>query len=259
MEAARLGLHDFPLSALGGRAGPPGSLGSLSPEPWAAAAAAAAQMQNPAAAAVSLASLTHALPGFLSHPQAAYASYLTSPTGFLGPMGCITSLGNSICPVTSPPTTTTPPNGTHLNLGPCLTPKEQSDNNNGEIQSRPGCSPPQPLLPGVMPPLAPSSAQPNHHFPGHLVDDEDLHKKSLFSSFLPIRHLRLRAQEHLEQAVAAASAASSKIDKESGFDSSSSPIASSTAPPPLTITSSTTSPGSTSSSPPTTTAAYQQS
>lgn len=62
MEAARLGLHDFPLSALGGGPrGPPGALG-LSPEPWAAAAAA---LQSPA----SLASLSHALPGFLSHPQ----------------------------------------------------------------------------------------------------------------------------------------------------------------------------------------------
>ena len=64
MEAARLGLHDFPLSALGGR-GPAGALGALSPEPWAAAAAAAATLQSPA----SLASLSHALPGFLSHPQ----------------------------------------------------------------------------------------------------------------------------------------------------------------------------------------------
>ena len=64
MEAARLGLHDFPLSALGGR-GPPGPLGALNlPEPWAAAAAAGA-IQCP----TSLASLSHALPGFLSHPQ----------------------------------------------------------------------------------------------------------------------------------------------------------------------------------------------
>ena len=62
MEAARLGLHDFPLSALGGR-GPPGSLASLNPEPWAAA-----NFQNPA----SLASLSHALPGFLTHPQVRY-------------------------------------------------------------------------------------------------------------------------------------------------------------------------------------------
>ena len=67
MEAARLGLHDFPLSALGGR-GP--TLGALSPEPWAAAAAAAATFQSPA----SLASLSHALPGFLSHPQVITAS-----------------------------------------------------------------------------------------------------------------------------------------------------------------------------------------
>ncbi len=68
MEAARLGLHDFPLSALGARACPPGppGLAGLSPEPWAAAAAAAASLQGPPA---SLAALSHALPGFLSHPQ----------------------------------------------------------------------------------------------------------------------------------------------------------------------------------------------
>ena len=70
MEAARLGLHDFPLSALGGR-GPPGPLGGLNPaEPWAAAAAAAA-IQCP----TSLASLGHALPGFLSHPQVQFTKF----------------------------------------------------------------------------------------------------------------------------------------------------------------------------------------
>lgn len=73
MEAARLGLHDFPLSALGGRC-PPAGLGGLSPEPWAAAAAAAMQVPT------SLASLTHALPGFLSHPQVSPTIYIFKRT-----------------------------------------------------------------------------------------------------------------------------------------------------------------------------------
>ena len=72
MEAARLGIQDFQLGGLsaaaaaaagllGGRPPPP------LPEPW------------------GLGGLSHALPGFLSHPQAAYASYLTSPTSGAGP------------------------------------------------------------------------------------------------------------------------------------------------------------------------------
>lgn len=56
MEAARLGLHDYQLGGLR-----PG-LGGL--EPW---------LGPP------LSTLSHALPGFLSHPQAAYASYLATP------------------------------------------------------------------------------------------------------------------------------------------------------------------------------------
>ena len=55
MEAARLGLHDYQLGGLR-----PG----LGLEPW---------LGPP------LSTLSHALPGFLSHPQAAYASYLTGP------------------------------------------------------------------------------------------------------------------------------------------------------------------------------------
>ncbi len=55
MEAARLGLHDYQLGGLR-----PG----LGLEPW---------LGPP------LSTLSHALPGFLSHPQAAYASYLTTP------------------------------------------------------------------------------------------------------------------------------------------------------------------------------------
>lgn len=57
MEAARLGLHDYQLG------GPRLGLGL---EPW--------------LAGPPLSTLSHALPGFLSHPQAAYASYLTAPS-----------------------------------------------------------------------------------------------------------------------------------------------------------------------------------
>lgn len=56
MEAARLGLHEYQLGALR-----PGLTGL---EPW---------LGPP------LSTLTHALPGFLSHPQGAYPSYLTPP------------------------------------------------------------------------------------------------------------------------------------------------------------------------------------
>ena len=64
MEAARLGLHDYQLGGLR-----PG-LGGL--EPW--------------LAGPPLSTLSHALPGFLSHPQAAYASYLTAPSSAASPL-----------------------------------------------------------------------------------------------------------------------------------------------------------------------------
>ena len=76
MEAARLGLQDFPLGSLVGGGGilgrgpPPLGLGlPFMPgcEPWAAAAAAIGMSVGPAAPTLS--TLTHALPGFLSHPQ----------------------------------------------------------------------------------------------------------------------------------------------------------------------------------------------
>ena len=83
MEAARLGLQDFQLGNLGasllGRGPPPLGLGlPFMPgcEPWAAAAAAigisAAQLSSQCQAAPTLSTLTHALPGFLSHPQVRY-------------------------------------------------------------------------------------------------------------------------------------------------------------------------------------------
>ena len=74
MEAARLGLQDFQLGNLGGgllgRAPPPLGLGlPFMPgcEPWAAAAAAIGMSVGQGAPTLS--TLTHALPGFLSHPQ----------------------------------------------------------------------------------------------------------------------------------------------------------------------------------------------
>ena len=211
-----MGLHDFPLSALGGR-GPPGSLGALSPEPWAAAAAAAATLQSPSAAA-SLASLSHALPGFLSHPQAAYASYLTSPSGYglIGPMAAASAI-SSLAPTSTPSpmhlaTPTTPPSSL-MSPSSRLTPKESSDTSDGSNHPPP---PPMLTMPPLPPPLPSSSAT--------LSSDEEDQKKSasssLFSSFLPIRHLRLRAQEHLEAAA-----------KENGFDSSSSTAVATAAPP----------------------------
>ena len=91
-------------------------------------------------------------------------------------------------------------------VSPRLTsPKEQSSEGTGDPHR--GCLNMPPL-----PPLVNSAV---------LSDDEDLKKSGLFPSFLPIRQLRLRAQEHLE----AATASANLINKENGFDSSSSPAA----------------------------------
>eukprot|EP00095_Tigriopus_kingsejongensis_P002895 maker-scaffold513_size150706-snap-gene-0.23 protein:Tk02895 transcript:maker-scaffold513_size150706-snap-gene-0.23-mRNA-1 annotation:"retinal homeobox protein rx-like" len=86
MEAARLGLQDFQLGGLASALGrPPAGLG-LPPgcEPWNLG-------QSP------LSSLSHSLPGFLSHPQAAYASYLTSPSVSMA--GLSPSLSGSLPPL----------------------------------------------------------------------------------------------------------------------------------------------------------------
>jgi hypothetical protein len=76
-----------------------------------------------------------------------------------------------------------------------------------------------------------------HHPPLPPIDDQDLKlcKSSLnsLSSFLPIRHLRLRAPEHLASE-AGLGCIGSMINKENGFDSSSS----SPLPPTPTSTSS---------------------
>ena len=78
MEAARLGLHDYQLGGLR-----PG----LGLEPW---------LTGPP-----LSTLSHALPGFLAHPQTPYASYL--PTNVSLP-GLVTM---SSCFPTSPPPAST--------------------------------------------------------------------------------------------------------------------------------------------------------
>ena len=68
MEAARLGLHDYQLGGLR-----PG----LGLEPW--------------LAGPPLSTLSHALPGFMAHPQTPYASYLpSSVTSSLGLSGLVT-------------------------------------------------------------------------------------------------------------------------------------------------------------------------
>lgn len=85
MEAARLGLGEYPLSALG--RGPAGS--STANQAAMAAAGllsasnqAALSLMDPWLAASPLlgSTLSHALPGFLAHPQTCYPSYLTPPT-----------------------------------------------------------------------------------------------------------------------------------------------------------------------------------
>jgi len=85
MEAARLGLGDYPLSSLG--RGPATS--SANQAAMAAAGllgasnqAAAMSLMDPWLAASPLlgSTLSHALPGFLAHPQNCYPSYLTPPT-----------------------------------------------------------------------------------------------------------------------------------------------------------------------------------
>lgn len=83
MEAARLGLGEYPLSALGR------SHASAANHQAALAAAglfspnqAALSLMDPWLAASPLlgSTLSHALPGFLSHSQTCYPSYLTPPT-----------------------------------------------------------------------------------------------------------------------------------------------------------------------------------
>ena len=82
MEAARLGLHDYQLGGLR-----PG----LGLEPW---------LTGPP-----LSTLSHALPGFLAHPQTPYASYL--PTNVSSPLGLPGLVTMSSCFPTSPPTAST--------------------------------------------------------------------------------------------------------------------------------------------------------
>ena len=82
MEAARLGLHDYQLGGLR-----PG----LGLEPW---------LTGPP-----LSTLSHALPGFLAHPQTPYASYL--PTNVTSPLGLPGLVTMSSCFPPSPPSAST--------------------------------------------------------------------------------------------------------------------------------------------------------
>lgn len=143
----------------------------------------------------------------------------------------ITSLASTPSPMPhSGGGASTPPSSLGL-VSPRLTPtttagSADSSSSNGDqisASSMPALMTIPPLPPPVTAPVAPP-----------LSDDEDV-KKQLFSSFLPIRHLRLRAQEHLSE--------QNSINKENAFDSSTN------APPPPP----------TSSPSPTSTTAYQQS
>ena len=92
MEAARLGLHDYQLGGLR-----PG----LGLEPW-------------LGAGPPLSTLSHALPGFLSHPQTPYASYLPVSGAAGGPTvnpllpGLMTMSHVPCFPSPAPPPTTPP-------------------------------------------------------------------------------------------------------------------------------------------------------
>ena len=147
--------------------------------------------------------------------QAAYASYLTSPSGYglLGPSAAaaaITSLASTPTPMPlGAPASTTPPTNLGL-VSPRLTPKEPSEADHSPVLS--------------LPPLPPIMAA-NSNQPSASSDEEDPKKSIQFPSFLPIRQLRLRAQEHLE----AANNSANPINKENGFDSSSSPALSTVA------------------------------
>ena len=137
---------------------------------------------------------------------------------------------------------TTPPSSLGL-MSPRLTPKEShlsdsSDGSNSQVTSGGGSGGgPHAHTPGAGPPIG--LTMPLLPHPSASSDDEmeqKYHKNSLFSSFLPIRHLRLRAQEHLEQATNSQanslnSSGANSINKENGFDSTSPPAAASTGLP----------------------------
>ena len=154
---------------------------------------------------------------------------LTSTPATPSPMALTTAVAAS----------TTPPSSLGI-MSPRLTPKESnqsdhsSDGSNSQVTSGGGQGwPPGPPMLTMPPlPLLPSASS-----------DDELEQKhksnSLFSSFLPIRHLRLRAQEHLEQAtnsqannLALPVGVANSINKENGFDSISSPVSAAAPPPP---------------------------
>lgn len=71
MESNALRLHDYPMAALTRNHGANGLGTPLPLDPW---------LTPPILGST----LSHALPGFLSHPQTAYPSYLTSPVPGVG-------------------------------------------------------------------------------------------------------------------------------------------------------------------------------
>ena len=185
--------------------------------------------------------------------QAAYASYLTSPSGYglLGPSAAAAAISSLTSPAPSPlqlPGSSSLAASSPPLISPRLTPKDgAASNSNGSDLStdsgggglpnstQPLNLPPLPPLSSVSGPVIASSddeadtikqREMSHAFSGN---------KSLFSSFLPIRHLRqLRPQEGSSSASAAASVSPqpphlapipNPINKENGFDSSSLPVA----------------------------------
>jgi hypothetical protein len=150
MEAARLGLHDFQL----------GGLRAAGLEPWLAASP--------------LSTLSHALPGFLAHPHAAYASYLTAPTTV--PLGLAPHTFSTTIVSASSSTAPPPP--------PPLSPAASSDGG-----SR--------LSPGMESAAAAAAVNPNASslsFPS-LGEAHHHHHHHRLSS---INALRLRAKEQME-------------------------------------------------------------
>ena len=135
---------------------------------------------------------------------------------------------------TTVPMSTTPPQTVGL-MSPCLMPKEsnQSEGSDasisqisskgkhisgsgiGDLTSQPLHTPTTMLTISSLPPIPSSSSAPS---------DDEMEQKGqksnlFFSSFLPIQHLRLQAQEHLEQA--SNNLEQSLINKQNSFDSTS--------------------------------------
>ena len=183
--------------------------------------------------------------------KTAYASYLTSPAGYglLGPSAAM-AITSSLASTPATPSTivlnnavaiaTTPPSSTISVISPSRPAKEShqsgsSDGSNSQMVGGRGigshvsqtlhASSTMLTMPSLsLLPLSSSATS----------DDDALehkgHKSSLlFSSFLPIQHLRLQAQERQEQSTN--NMAQKSINKESDFDSTSPSAAKQPLPP----------------------------